>query len=237
MPEVMQVLLLSICAGITIPLGAHLAFAGLMRPRLISPALHHGIIAFGGGVLLSAVALVLVPEGISVLSLGQVVVAFSAGGTLFFLLDRALARTGGALGQFLAMVLDFVPEALAMGAALATGEPLGLLLALLIATQNLPEGFNAYDDMARTSAQPPKRLLAAFWALVAIGPLCAFGGYFLLADSPGTLGFIMVLAAAGIIYLTFEDIAPAVPLERSWAPPLGAVAGFLLGLVGHIVLG
>ena len=46
----------------------------------------------------------------------------------------------------------------------------------------------------------------------------------------------MLLSAGGILYLIFEDIAPQAPLERAWAPPLGAVAGFTLGLVGHLLI-
>jgi ZIP family zinc transporter len=48
------------------------------------------------------------------------------------------------------------------------------------------------------------------------------------------LGSVMLFAAGGIIYLTFEDIAPQAVLRRHWAPPLGAVAGFLLGIVGRL---
>ena len=47
---------------------------------------------------------------------------------------------------------------------------------------------------------------------------------------------IMVTAAGGILYLIFEDIAPQAPLDHAWAPPLGAVLGFALGLLGHLVI-
>ena len=46
----------------------------------------------------------------------------------------------------------------------------------------------------------------------------------------------MLFASGGILYLIFEDIAPQARLERRWSPPLGAVAGFVLGLVGHLLL-
>lgn len=42
----------------------------------------------------------------------------------------------------------------------------------------------------------------------------------------------MLFAAGGILYLTFQDIAPQVPLARHRGPPLGAMAGFALGLAG-----
>jgi ZIP family zinc transporter len=237
MTEIAHVLLLSLAAGITIPIGAHLAFVFQSHRAWLSSTARHGIIAFGGGVLLSAVSLVLVPEGVALVPLGYTVVAFILGGLCFCVLDRVLARRAGAVGQVMAMIVDFIPEALAMGATLASGEPVGLVLALLIATQNLPEGFNAFAQAASQTGVRVKRVLAAFWAMVLLGPLCGIAGFYLLADNPHALGTIMLFAAAGIIYLTFEDIAPAVPIDQSWLPPLGAVAGFLAGLVGHLVLG
>jgi ZIP family zinc transporter len=59
----------------------------------------------------------------------------------------------------------------------------------------------------------------------------------LLADLPTLTAAIMMFAAGGIRYLTFQDIAPQARLERHWAPPLGAVAGFAMGLAGAMLLG
>lgn len=61
-------------------------------------------------------------------------------------------------------------------------------------------------------------------------------GYLLLADSPRIVAAIMLFAAGGILYIVFQDIAPQVRLQHHWAPPLGALAGFLLGLVGSVAL-
>jgi ZIP family zinc transporter len=47
----------------------------------------------------------------------------------------------------------------------------------------------------------------------------------------------MLFAAGGILYLIFEDIAPQAALRNRHAPPLGAVAGFLLGLAGQLMTG
>jgi hypothetical protein len=38
-------------------------------------------------------------------------------------------------------------------------------------------------------------------------------------------------------YLVIGDIAPQAKLERHRAPPLGAVAGLLLGVIGHMMVG
>ncbi|CAM3714441.1 MULTISPECIES: hypothetical protein [Halomonas] len=47
---------------------------------------------------------------------------------------------------------------------------------------------------------------------------------------------LSLLAGAAILYLVFQDIAPSSKLEMRGMPALGAVAGFLLGLIGNMML-
>jgi ZIP family zinc transporter len=56
-------LLLTGGSGACILVGGLAASVERIRPRWLESELRHSVIAFGGGVLLSAVALVLVPEG------------------------------------------------------------------------------------------------------------------------------------------------------------------------------
>ena len=219
-----------------IPLGGVLAAVERIRPRWLEQELRHTVIAFGGGALLAAVALVLVPEGVESLSIGGAAVAFAGGGFAFLAVDRAIARSGRSAAQVLAMLLDFVPEAIALGAALAGGSASAGLLAFLIGLQNLPEAFNAYRELDATTEAAPRALLTALALLALLGPLAAWIGVELLAHRPVPLGALMVFSAGGILYLVFQDIAPQAKLERAWAPALGAVAGFLLGMVGHMLI-
>lgn len=229
-------LLLATIGGSTIPLGALLARWERIRPNWLETEFRHAVIAFGGGVLLAAVALVLVPQGIRFLSAEQVLLAFAIGGLTFFLLDRAIAASGRAASQLIAMLLDFVPEAIALGAVLATEGSVGLLFAILIAVQNLPEGFNAYREIMARGAHPAKRVLWWFCGLVLLGPLAAYMGFSLIAGEPQWLGAIMLFASAGILYLTFQDVAPQSHMRRHWGPSLGAVAGFGLALIAKMLL-
>lgn len=43
---------------------------------------------------------------------------------------------------------------------------------------------------------------------------------------------LMAFSAGGILSIIFPDLAPQIRLENSSIPPLGAVPGFLIGLVG-----
>ena len=75
-------------------------------------------------------------------------------------------------------------------------------------------------------------LMAELEELGDLGPLAGLAWYFWLGDAPQAVGAIMLFAAGGILYAVVEDIAPQAHLERRWAPPLGAIAGFLLGMIG-----
>ena len=225
-------------AGATIPMGAALA---LWRVNILSDwaksELRHGVIAFGAGALLAAVALVLVPEGSARLQPIPALAWFCAGSLFFAGVTAFLATRKGPGAQFMAMMMDYLPEAMALGALVTGHFETALLVAALIALQNLPEGFNAMREM--TEHAPDRRkpnLLLLFCAMVPLGPLAAGIGMALPAAYEPVLGAVMMLSAGGILYLMFQDIAPQVRLEASWLPPFGAIAGFALGLAGHLLI-
>jgi ZIP family zinc transporter len=232
----LAVVALPLLAGLAMPFGAALALAEHIRPDWLENELRHAIIAFGGGALLSAVALVLVPEGVAQLPPAPVLLCVAAGALAFMALDMLLSALQNTASQLVAMLADFIPEALALGATLATGNRAGVLLTGLIALQNLPEGFNACRELRASTGLSGAQVLAAFVAMALLGPLAAVAGYLWLASYPAVVAGIMLFAAGGILYLLFQDIAPQARLQRTWAPPLGAVAGFLLGLSGDMLV-
>ena len=196
----------------------------------------HGVVAFGGGILIAAVAFALAPEGIKNLSTPLLIATFCGGGLLFCLLDAWLSHTGGTASQFIAMLVDFVPEALSMGAVFSQNQQLGVLLAIFIGIQNLPEGFNAFREIVTIGARPRNALLALF-AVSFLGPLAAWIGHSLLRGQTTLTSGIMTFAGGGILYLVFQDIAPQARMKHHWAPTLGAVFGFLVGMLGKQLLG
>ena len=236
MSPVLTLIIFTTIAGLAMPVGALFASIERIRAQWLERELRHTIIAFGGGVLLSAVALVLVPGGIDHLNVYGSTLWFIVGGLAFMLLDRVLAASKNSAAQLVAMLADFIPEAIAMGAAYATGSSTGMLLALLITLQNLPEGFNAYRELRASTKLTPRRIITAFTIMALLGPASGLLGYHLLADLPHIVGALMLAAAGGILYLTFNDIAPQAKLNNRFAPPMGAVTGFLFGLIGHMLV-
>ncbi len=236
MNDLGKILIATTLAGAAIPLGALLASRESIRPRWLETELRHGIIAMGGGILIAAVALVLVPESLGRLPIWAVLLCFLSGGAAFGALGDFLARRDTPVSNLVAMLTDFIPEAIAMGAAFATGGSAGMALALFMFLQNLPEGFNAYREMIDSGKIPRHRLLIMFAALVPVGPIAGVAGYYLLGGLPMVIDGLLLFAAGGILYVVFQDIAPQAKLKKHWLPTLGAVVGFALGLLGDMLI-
>lgn len=236
MSELVQVLVMTTIAGAAMPIGGVIAMFERISPQWIKEEFRYSVIAFGGGVLISAVALVLVPDGVRELSLGWIVLAFLVGGAAFWGLETLLAKSKSSAAQLVAMVSDFVPEAIALGAAFAHGESTGALLAILIGLQNLPEGFNSFRELKASSGGSDWQIVGLLCALVPLGPIAGWIGFSHLSAYPKLVAFIMLFAASGILYLTFQDLAPQSKDGDRKLPAVGAVLGFLLGVVGQVLL-
>lgn len=237
MSDYAVMLLMTAGAGACILLGGLIARIERILPHWLDDELRHSIMAFGGGVLVSAVALVLVPEGADAIADPWITVGlFLLGGLAFAGLEAWMAGRGGARPQLVALLLDYLPESLALGGLFVAGSDAAPMLALLIALQNLPEGFNASRELDQRGDAGSGRTLLIMTALIPLGPLFGSLGWLHGAEHPEWLGGVMVFASGGILYLIFQDIAPQSRLERHWSPTLGAVLGFSLGLLGDLLI-
>ena len=235
MPQFFQAILLALLAGAAIPLGGAIAAVEHIHPNWLEKELRHAVIAFGGGALLSAIALVLIPEGIRGLSALSVSFFFLSGAIVFLAIDYMIAVRGGTISQVISMLLDFIPEAMALGAIITKDPSKAVLVAFLIGLQNLPEGFNSYREIKANHYCSGCKALSLFAGLALLGPISAFIGMRFFMENEVLLNRIMVFSAGGILYLIFQDIAPQAKLKRHWFPALGAVAGFLLGVIGYMM--
>lgn len=229
-----DVLLLTFLAGLAAFAGAALGRIEGLKPDWLTCQSRHFIMAFGGGALLAAVALVLVPRGMAGIALYLSAPAFGAGAAVFLCIDRALALSGSKLSQFMAMMLDFVPESLVLGAIITSHYSEAVFLTVLIAAQNGPEGFNAYREMRAGDGAMPARRALVLMALAGLsGLIWGLAGFYLFTPDSVILKLVMMFCAGGIFFLVFRDVAPESRVEQRFLPSLGAVAGFLLGLIGH----
>ncbi len=132
-------------------LGALVAFAVPIPRKVLG-----FILAFGAGVLISAVAYELVEEAVTVSADSYAVaIGFPLGALVFFLGDVAIDRrlkgsSGGmgGLGIVLGAVLDGIPESVVIGASLLTGETASVAVIVAVFLSNIPESISASSDLS-----------------------------------------------------------------------------------------
>lgn len=182
-------------AGSSLLLGGALALVLPISRRLLGL-----IMAFGAGVLISAVAFELVHEAFST-SAGEGAVGWGlfAGSATFFLGDTLIARFGGAgrkassgrqvdgsaLAIVLGIVLDGIPESFVLGLTVLEAGTVSAAFLVAIFLSNLPEAIAATTGLVRAGWQRTR--IVGLWALVAlVSALAALAGYGLLdTASPG----------------------------------------------------
>jgi len=224
-------------AGITVFIGGILAnlFNHHIKESPVKYEITHTLMSFGAGVILSAIALVLIPTGMEELDLLAMTFSFLLGAVLFMLIDQYLAKKGGKTATLLAMMMDFIPESIALGAVFAIKPNMAILLAVFIGLQNLPEAFNSFRDLVQ-SGFTIKKTFIIFFFLSFFGIIGALIGHFLLSDYPDLTAHLMTFASGGILYLLIQDIIPESKLDKNYLTSLGATLGFLMGIIAEKIV-
>jgi ZIP family zinc transporter len=205
-------------AAFSLVIGAALALTVRISLRTIGL-----IMAFGGGVLISAVSFDLVEEAIEKSSGdGWVVAGFFAGCLVFFGGDWLIDRSGGskrkdadggqdngsALAIVLGSVLDGIPESMVIGLTIYEGGAVGAAYLAAVFISNLPESISASSGLA-TSGWKKSRILWMWIAIAVISGLASLAGYGLFQDSsPGTVAFVLAFAAGAILTMLSDTMMP-----------------------------
>ena len=203
------------------------------------------IMAFGAGVLFSAVAYELVFKAVKgSMGSGASLYGFFAGAIVFFLLDLLISKMGGqgrkdisgvhqeniALPIVLATILDGIPETLCIGMSLLGGAEVGLGMLVAVFISNLPEAIAGTSGMVAGGWKRSKILL--LWTLIAV--VCAFAslaGYSLLGNaSPMTVSFIQTFAAGSILVMLSNTMIPEAFEHGGKLAGIFTVLGFALAV-------
>jgi ZIP family zinc transporter len=192
-------------------LGALVAFAVPIPRKVLG-----FILAFGAGVLISAVAYELVEEAVTTAADSYAVaIGFPLGALVFFLGDVAIdlrlkgsSGAGGGLGIVLGAVLDGIPESVVIGASLLTGETASVAVIVAVFLSNIPESISASSDLLRGGWSRWKVLL--LWVIVVAASTLAAGlGYVALEGASGSwISAIQAFAAGAILTMLADEMVP-----------------------------
>jgi zinc transporter, ZIP family len=182
------------------------------------------IMAFGSGVLISAVSFDLIEEASDMASGGRVPVAVGlfAGCLVFFGGDRLIDRLGGsgrkraagtdgggsALAIVLGTVLDGIPESAVIGLTIYQGGAVGAAYLAAVFLSNLPESISATTGLVKGGWRR-SRILWMWIAITAVSGIASLGGYVLFqSSSPDTVAVVLAFAAGAILTMLANTMMP-----------------------------
>jgi ZIP family zinc transporter len=180
------------------------------------------VMAFGSGVLISALAFELTEESFRRGGTVAVAAGLAAGGLSFFAGDWVLDHRGGnnrkrsggeqAGGSGSAIVLgalmDGIPESVAIGVSLLGGGSVGVATVAAVFLSNVPESLSAATGL-RKAGHSSRWILGLWTGVVAISALAAAVGYGVLGDASATvIGFIQAFAAGAILTMLADTMMP-----------------------------
>ncbi|MGA1938857.1 ZIP family metal transporter [Arcobacter sp. YIC-310] len=232
-----EVIFFSFIAGITVFLGglSSFYFERTIENRALKRKVVHFLTAFVTGIMLSAVSFVLIPKGMENLNIISSVILFLIGAFIFYYLDTFIKKNSANISQILAMLLDFIPESIALGALFVYDHNIGILLAVFISFQNFPEAFNSYIELRNSHFSKYKSLIILF-CLSFIGVIFSLLGFYFLKDTSEITSGLMIFAAGGILYLIFQDIAPSIRVKNSRFLAMGVNLGFIVGMLSEALV-
>ncbi len=181
------------------------------------------ILAFGAGVLISAVAFDLVEEATAATSSHwPVYIGIFAGCGVFYVGDLLIERLGGesrkdpAGGQsegsplaiVLGTVLDGVPESMVIGLTIYAGGEVGLAYLAAVLLSNLPEALSSTSGLV-ASGWAKGRILVMWTAIALVSGVASMAGYGLFQNSsPGVVAFVLTFAAGAILTMLADTMMP-----------------------------
>lgn len=181
------------------------------------------VMAFGSGVLISAVAFELVTDAWDrAAGHGSVALGLFAGSLTFWAGDVLIDRMGGAhrkhsggrqaegsaLAIVLGIVLDGIPESIVLGLTLVVEGSVSVAFLVAVALSNVPEAFAASSGLV--SAGWKRAHVYALWLGVAlVSGLAALFGYAVFDSASNvTVAFVLSFAAGAILTMLADTMMP-----------------------------
>ena len=181
------------------------------------------VMAFGSGVLISAVAFELVQEAFDKAGGGgSVALGLVAGSVVFYTGDLLVDRIGGgdrkhsggrqaegsALAIVLGIVLDGIPESIVLGLTIVVSGSVSAAFLVAVALSNVPEAIAASSGLAK--AGWAQRRILGLWLLVAVvSGLAALFGFVAFDSAPaGTVAFVLAFAGGAILTMLADTMMP-----------------------------
>jgi zinc transporter, ZIP family len=241
-PVWLEAALWGLLGGGALVLGALVAwFARVPQPVIAS------VMAFGSGVLISAVAFDLMLEAADTGGLLPTAIGFLGGALAYVGANAILARhgarhrkhpgarqpsenqqAGSGVAIAVGALLDGIPESVVLGVSLLSGGAVSLSFLAAVFISNVPEGRSSAAGM-KSKGRSAAYVFGVWGSIAAVSAIAALVGALALDGAPPEAIAVITAVAAGAILTMIADtmIPEAFEETRTWTGVITTV-GFLV---------
>jgi ZIP family zinc transporter len=241
MPLWVQAGLWGLLAGAALLIGAWIGYYWRLPVRAIA-----GIMAFGSGVLISALAFDLMDEAYKKGGIQSASIGFISGALIFTLINYYLSSKGAkhrkrsgdqqpseeeneGSGMAIATgaLIDGIPESVVIGLSMLEGGVVSTVAVIAIFLSNLPEGLSSAAGMKK-AGRSVLYVFSVWGTIVAISGLASLAGYTLFRNfSQSFISSSIAFAAGAILAMIVDTMIPEAFEKTHNFAGLITVVGFL----------
>lgn len=245
LPQWAQAGIWGFVAGAALLLGAAVAYFFEVPKRLIA-----GVMAFGSGVLISALSFELMDEAYRTGGFDSTALGFVGGAAIYTLANWILARHGAkhrkrsgnkqpseqedsGSGAAIAVgaLLDGIPESIVIGLSMLEGGKVSLVAVTAIFLSNVPEGLSSAAGMKK-SGRSAAYIFGVWGAIAAASGAASLAGYTLFQGfSPEIVAATTAVAAGAILSMLVDTMIPEAFEETHDFAGMITVVGFLSAFI------
>lgn len=238
-------------SGGALVLGAAIGYLANVPSRVTA-----GVMAFGSGVLISALSFELMEEAFRQAGLTAAATGFLFGALIYAVANRILViwgakhrkrsgkqqpsegdQSGSSVAIAVGALLDGIPESIAIGLSILHGGAVALATVAAIFLSNIPEGLSSSAGM-RHAGRSSAYVFGVWTAIAVACGLSSLAGYAVFdAFSPFTIAATTDVAAGAMLTMIIDTMIPEAFAEtHNWAG-LIAVLGFLISFTLSAITG
>ncbi|HET9955635.1 MAG TPA: hypothetical protein VFQ61_14070 [Polyangiaceae bacterium] len=241
MPVALLAGLWGLVAGAALVLGALIGWFVDVPRRVVA-----AIMAFGSGVLISALSFDLMDEAYTLAGFGPTGIGFVCGIVAYTGANIAVSRRGGkhrkaskgsqasegevsgsGLALAIGALLDGIPESMVIGVSLVGGHSVSLVAVIAVFLSNMPEGLSSSVGMKR-AGRSAAYVFGVWGSIALISGLAALIGYVVFRNgSPVAVAATSAVAAGAILAMVVDTMVPESFAEEHELTGLVAGLGFL----------
>ena len=234
-------LIVGLVASSSLLIGAAIAIVHQVQERTLGL-----VMAFGAGVLISAVAYDLVADALEFAGGGSIVIGLFAGAAAFFIGELLIDRKGGsgrksiegdedssssAMAIVLGTILDGIPESVVLGLTLLDGKGVSIAVLVAVFLSNLPEAMASTSGFVK-AGRPVSRIMLIWLVVVVVSGLSSMLGFAVLGDAPSaTIAIVQGFAAGAILTMLADTMMPEAFEHGGAVAGLATTIGFALAFL------